>query len=132
MSFYANNRFNDFVGIKFLEVNENGCTAILENREQLQNSMDGVFHGGVLYTLADAVMGFAAAPHVDGVQQAVTVECKINYLRPARGPVLKAVSSVVRRGGRIIVMEAKVMEEDGELVAVALGTYARVGSHSSR
>jgi len=131
MSAYANNRFNDYVGIKFLEVSENGCTAILENREQLQNSMDGVIHGGVLFTLADAVMGFAAAPHVDGVQQSVSVECKINYLRPARGPVLKAVSSVVRRGKRIIVMEAKVMEENGELVAVALGTYAKVGNHSS-
>jgi acyl-CoA thioesterase len=130
MSSYANNRFNDYIGIRFLEVHENGCTAILENREELQNSMDGVIHGGVTFTLADAVMGFAAAPHVGGVQQAVSVECKINYLRPARGPVLKAVSSVVRRGRKIIVMEAKVMEENGELVAVALGTYARVDSNS--
>lgn len=126
MAFYSNNRFNDYVGIQFLEVNENGCTAILNNREQLHNSMEGVVHGGVTYTLADAVMGYAAAPHVNGVQQAVTVECKINYLRPARGPVLKAVSNVVRRGGKIIVVEAKVMEENGELVAIALGTYARV------
>lgn len=124
--FQEKNRFNKYLGIEFLRVDENGCAAQLTIRPEFYNSMEGVVHGGVTSTLADVVMGHGAAPHVDGVQQSVTVESKINYLAPAKGNVLMAESKVLKRGGRIIVMEARVTMEDGTLVAVAMGTYARV------
>lgn len=120
------NRFNQYLGIEIFRVDENGCAAQLKIRPEFYNSMEGVVHGGVTSTLADVVMGHGAAPHVDGVQQSVTVESKINYLAPAKGNVLMAESKVLKRGGRIIVMEARVTMEDGTLAAVAMGTYARV------
>lgn len=126
MSVVSNNKFNHYLGIEIEQINENGCTAILKVRPELYNSIDGVVHGGVTATLADVAMGYAAAPHVDGVQQCVTVESKVNYLAPAKGEFVKAESKVVKRGGKIIVMEARVTTDDGTLVAIALGTYARV------
>ncbi|MEB3101488.1 PaaI family thioesterase [Ferviditalea candida] len=129
--FQENNRFNKYLGIEFLRVDEDGCTARLKIRPEFYNSMEGVVHGGVTSTLADVVMGHAAAPHADGVQQSVTVESKINYLAPAKGSVLMAESKVLKRGGRIIVLEARVTSDDGTLVAVALGTYARVSPKRS-
>lgn len=120
------NRFNQYLGIEIERLDESGCRAVLRIRPEMFNSIDGVVHGGVTSTLADVAMGHGAAPHVDGVQQCVTVESKINYLAPARGDLLIAESKVVKRGGKIIVMEAEITTGDGELVAVALGTYARV------
>ncbi|WP_027417044.1 PaaI family thioesterase [Aneurinibacillus terranovensis] len=124
----SKNRFNHYLGIEIDELNENGCKASLKIRPELYNSIEGVVHGGVTSTLADVVMGYAAAPHVNGVQQCVTVESKINYLAPARGERLIAESSVIKRGKRMIIMEAKVRTVDGTLVAVATGTYARIST----
>lgn len=120
------NRFNQLLGIQVRETNESGCTAVLETQPDFENSLEGIIHGGVTYTLADVAMGHGAVAVVEGIQQCVTVECKINYLQPARGRFLTAQSQVLKKGNKIITMEAKIWDEQGELVAVALGTYVRI------
>ncbi|MDF2680557.1 MAG: PaaI family thioesterase [Brevibacillus sp.] len=118
------NRFNDYLGIEVIQRDEQGCKVALKIRPELFNSIEGVVHGGVTSTLADVAMGHGAAPHVDGVQQCVTVESKIQYLYPAKGELLEAQSTVLKSGKTLIIMEARVTC-DGKLVAVATGTYAR-------
>lgn len=125
-SLETKNRFNHYLGIEIQRVDDEGCVATLKIRPEFYNSIEGVVHGGVTSTLADVAMGHGAAPHVDGVQQSVTVESKINYLAAAKGDLLIAESRVLKRGAKIIVMEARVTTGEGELVAIALGTYARV------
>ena len=120
------NRFNHTLGIEIERLDEEGCTASLTIRPEFYNSMEGVVHGGVTATLADVAMGHGAAPPVNGLQQCVTVESKINYLAPARGDRLIAEAKVIKRGLKIIVMEARVRTGDRKLVAVAVGTYARI------
>ncbi|WP_374017338.1 PaaI family thioesterase [Paenibacillus thiaminolyticus] len=119
------NRFNDLLGIEIVQLQRDGCVLQLLIRPDLHNSLEGVVHGGVTNTLADAAMGHAAAPPVDGVQQCVTVESKINYLSPAIGELLVAEARVLKRGRNLIVTDARITC-DGKLVAVASGTYARV------
>ena len=126
MTLETRNRFNHYLGIEIERVTDEGCSAKLKIRPEHFNSIEGVVHGGVTSTLADVVMGHGAAPHVDGVQQCVTVESKINYLSPAKGEYLLAESKVLKRGGKLIIMEASVTTDDGTLVAIAIGTYARV------
>ncbi|UOF92480.1 PaaI family thioesterase [Fodinisporobacter ferrooxydans] len=120
------NRFNDYLGIEFLGLDEFGCKAMIRIRPELMNSIEGMVHGGVTSALADVVMGHGAAPPINGLQQCVTVENKMNYLSPAKGSVLFAESKVIKRGGTLIIMEAQVTTDHGELVAIATGTYARV------
>lgn len=120
------NRFNEYLGIKVDYLDNGGCIAYLEVKEELYNSLEGVLHGGVTFTLADVAMGHAASPPEDGVQQCVTSELKINYLSPAKGKKLIAESNVIKRGRKLITMEAKIKDEDGKIVAAALGTYARI------
>lgn len=122
----AKNRFNHYLGIEIERLDEEGCTASLTIGPEFYNSMEGVVHGGVTATLADVAMGHGASPPINGLQQCVTVESKINYLAPARGDRLIAESKVIKRGSKIIVMEARITTGDGKLVAVAVGTYARV------
>ncbi|MFD2370532.1 PaaI family thioesterase [Brevibacillus sp. GCM10020057] len=124
MSERIRNRFNDYLGIEVIHRDEQGCKVALKIRPEMYNSIDGVVHGGVTSTLADVAMGHGAAPHIDGVQQCVTVESKIQYLYPARGELLEAQSYVLKSGRSLIIMEARVTC-DGKLVAVATGTYAR-------
>jgi len=119
------NRFNHYLGIEIVHRDEQECKAALKIRPDHFNSIEGVVHGGVTATLADVAMGHGAAPHVDGVQQCVTVESKIQYLYPARGELLEAESKVLKQGKSLIIMEARVTC-DGKLVAFATGTYARV------
>lgn len=119
------NRFNDLLGIVVMQLHDDGCIMQMKIRPEFHNSIEGVVHGGVTNALADAAMGHAAAPPVDGVQQCVTVESKINYLSPAAGELLVAEAKVLKRGGKLIVTEARITC-DGKLVAFASGTYARV------
>lgn len=125
MTVVYKNRFNHYLGIEVLNRDENGCKVSLKVRPELYNSIEGIVHGGVTATIADVAMGHGAAPHVDGVQQCVTVESKINYLAPAKGDLLEAESRVLKSGDKLIVMEARVTC-DGQLVAFATGTYARI------
>jgi len=124
----AKNHFNHFLGIEIIQSESDRCIVRLPIRTELCNSLQGVVHGGVTSTLVDVAMGHAAAPPMDGVQQCVTIESKIHYLRPATGKYLQAVGKVLHRGEKIIVMEASVTNDKGMLVAVASGTYARVNS----
>lgn len=117
------NAFNRHLGIRFLEETPDGARAELEVRPEFYNSVEGVVHGGVVATLLDVVMGHAAAPHRDGVQQSVTAEFKVNFLRPATGETLSAASRILKRGRRLVVAAAEA-HSAGELVAVAMGTYA--------
>ncbi|WP_400162657.1 PaaI family thioesterase [Brevibacillus sp. TJ4] len=119
------NRFNQHLGIEILHRDDDGCKVALQIRPEMFNSIEGVVHGGVTATLADVAMGHGAAPHVDGIQQCVTVESKIQYLSPARGERLEAESRVLKRGSSLIMVEARVTC-DGKLVAFATGTYARI------
>nr|WP_210429402.1 PaaI family thioesterase [Paenibacillus dendritiformis] len=113
------------LGIEVVQLQRDGCVMQLHIRPDLHNSLEGVVHGGVTNTLADVAMGHAAVPPVDGVQQCVTVESKINYLSPAIGELLVAESRVLKRGRNLIVTDVRITC-DGKLVAVASGTYARI------
>ncbi len=88
---------------------------------------DGLVHGGVLATLADTAAALAAYTLAAPGQRIVTIEFKINYLRPAAGSALLCRGTVLRPGRTITVSEAEIFSLDGEtrtLAAKALATIA--------
>jgi uncharacterized protein (TIGR00369 family) len=105
---------------------EPGRTEIaLDVRDDLQQQ-HGFVHGGVVSYLADNALTFAGGS-IFG--DAVTVEYKINYARPAAGRRLIARAAILSRGKRQAVCECKVFAQDGpeeKLVAAAQGTIAKV------
>jgi uncharacterized protein (TIGR00369 family) len=68
----------------------------------------GYFHAGVLTTLADNACGFAALTHLPSHQTVLSVEFKMNFLRPANVPHLVAVGQVLKAGKTLIVCEGYV------------------------
>ncbi|MBO1924710.1 PaaI family thioesterase [Thiomicrorhabdus sp. 6S3-12] len=83
----------------------------------------GFVHGGVISTLMDNTGWYAAVSNLDEGFTAVTMEIKVNYLKPASGKHLVASATVKRKGQKVSFVTIELL--DGEqLVAYATGTYA--------
>jgi uncharacterized protein (TIGR00369 family) len=97
--------------------------------DEHHRQQDGFIHAGVMATMADHTAGYSAFTTVAEAFQILTIEFKINFLRPAYGNALICRSRVIREGSRIIISESEVYDvrEGGEaLVAKALVTLMAV------
>ncbi|MCE3076284.1 PaaI family thioesterase [Chryseobacterium gwangjuense] len=91
----------------------------------------GMFNGAMIASLVDVSSGYAAVSHYEEDCYVVTVELKVNYLRPAIGEALVSKSYVIKGGGKIIVVrtEIYVVDENGENeshVATSLVTMMKI------
>lgn len=86
----------------------------------------GYLHAGIVTTIADSACGYAAYSLMPPETEVLSVEFKVNLLRPAKGKRFLAVAEVVKAGKTLTVVRADVfgMDHDGqrELVATMLGT----------
>jgi uncharacterized protein (TIGR00369 family) len=90
---------------------------------------DGFVHAGVMATMADHTAGYAAFTVAPDDRQVLTLEFKINFLRPAFGRALICRSRVIREGRRVLVTESEVFDLVGKeerLAAKALLTMMLV------
>jgi uncharacterized protein (TIGR00369 family) len=97
-----------------------------EHRQQ-----DGFVHAGVIATMADHTSGYASFTTVSEKFRILTVEFKINYLKPAIGPVIICRSKVINNGKKIKVVEAEVFSVANgseKLVAKGMFTQAAVAA----
>lgn len=58
----------------------------------------GMFNGAMIASLVDVSSGYAAVSHYEEDSYVVTVELKVNYLRPAIGDALVSKSYVIKGG----------------------------------
>jgi uncharacterized protein (TIGR00369 family) len=107
--FYQANFIRD-LEIRLDKFAEGICETSLVVQERLLQQ-HGFIHGGVIATMADHTAG-GAARSVSGDKDVLTVEFKINYLRPAIGDRLRCTASVLRGGKTVIVAEALVYAVD--------------------
>jgi len=109
--FYRANFIRD-LDIRLEKVSEGICETSLVIQERLLQQ-HGFIHGGVIATMADHTAG-GAARSVSGNKDVLTVEFKINYLRPAIGDRLRCTATVLRAGKTVIVAEALVYASNAE------------------
>ncbi len=85
----------------------------------------GVAHGGMIAGFMDAVLGVAALSlAIEQGNLVSTVEFKINFLKPVKlGKKLKGIGRVDSHGQRIIISSGEIMDEDGNVLAKAMGTF---------
>jgi uncharacterized protein (TIGR00369 family) len=86
----------------------------------------GYLHAGIVTTIADSACGYAAYSLMPPETEVLSVEFKVNLLRPAKGQTFVAIAEVVKAGKTLTVVRADVfgMDHDGrrELIATMLGT----------
>ena len=87
---------------------------------------NGYLHAGIVTTIADSACGYAAYSLMPPNSQVLSVEFKVNMLRPAKGETFLASAAVVKSGKTLTVVRADVFgaEQNGsrELLATMLGT----------
>ena len=86
----------------------------------------GYLHAGIVATIADSACGYAAYSLMPPNSEVLSVEFKVNLLRPAKGVKFVASAEVVKSGKTLTVVRADVFafDESGgrELIATMLGT----------
>ena len=86
----------------------------------------GYLHAGVVTTIADSACGYAAYTLMPAGSEVLSVEFKVNLLRPAQGETFVARAEVIKAGKTLTVVRADVFSitgnTDRELVATMQGT----------
>ena len=72
------------------------------------SQQQGFFHGGAIGAIADNAAGYAAYSLMPAGAEILTVEYKINLIRPAVPPTLRAEGRVLRAGKTLTVCRADV------------------------
>jgi uncharacterized protein (TIGR00369 family) len=111
------------------EVIRRGCFQSRVRIVDHHRQQDGFIHAGVMATMADHTAGYAAFTTVPESFQILTIEFKINFLRPAYGDALICRSNVIREGSQIIISESTVHDirkREEIVVAKALITLMAV------
>jgi len=116
------NPFGELIGLNFSQVENGYSRCALQVSDRLLNP-NGVLHGGVIYSLADTGMAGALHTDLDEGESCATVEISIVYLAAVTSGTLTCDTKLVHRSGKLAMLESKV-ENDGRLVAKALGTYS--------
>jgi uncharacterized protein (TIGR00369 family) len=106
------------LGITIKQVEPGLCETEIVIRPEMRQQ-HGYVHAGVVSTIADHTAG-GAARSVTGESDVVTVEFKINFVRPAFGPKLLARGRVLNQGKRLIVAQAEVIDSGSEKVVAVL------------
>lgn len=87
----------------------------------------GYLHAGVLASLADSACGYAALTMMPAEAEVVSVEFKINLLRPATSEKVVATGRVFKAGRTLTVCDGLVTDASGETVfAKMTATMMRV------
>lgn len=100
--------FPAYCGIEVVRVDR----GLFETRltiEDRHRQQDGFVHAGVIATMADHTAGYAAYTILSENERVLTVEYKINFLKPANGSVLVCRSQVLSGGKTLIVAESSVV-----------------------
>jgi len=117
-----NNPYWEHIGIKEITL-ENGTSLLeLPVKREITQSWGNV-HGGVIASLVDAAVGAALRSTLEEHEGGVTVEMKLNYLRPANGDILYAKGKIVQKGKSIVIGQATIENDAGEEVAIGIATY---------
>ena len=73
----------------------------------------GYFHAAVLTAIADSSCGYAALTIAPEGKEVLTVEFKINFMKPADTPRIIATGTVIQSGKTLTVCEADVFDDTG-------------------
>jgi uncharacterized protein (TIGR00369 family) len=95
---------------------------------------NGYLHAGVVATILDSACGYAAVSLMPADVDALTVEYKINLLRPAQGELFVARAHVIKAGRTLTFCQGEVVARTGDkerVVASMMGTIMTMAGPKS-
>lgn len=114
--------FWKLLGMEVLDVKKGWAMVRLPFSEKLTQP-DGVAHGGAIFSPADTAVAMALLGLIDRDETLLTIEMKINYIKPVRSGDILAEARIVHRGNKTAIGEVDVRNSKGEMIAKCLATY---------
>ena len=124
---FARQRVMQLFGARLGRVAPGAVDVVLPFREDL-TQQDGYVHAGVITTVADSACGYAAYTLMPADSGVLSVEFKVNLLRPAAGQEFVAEARVVKAGRTLTVTRCDVHARRGaetKLVATMTATMIK-------
>ena len=121
---FAQQSIMQLIGAELTRIEPGVVEISLPYRRDL-TQQDGYLHAGILTTIADSSAGYAAYSLMPAGSRVLSVEFKVNLLRPAQGERFVARAEVIKPGRTLTVVGADVFGIQGPertLVATLLGT----------
>ena len=122
---FAKQTIMGLIGAKLTRVEPGIVEITLPYRADLAQQ-HGYLHAGIVTTIADSACGYAAYSLMPPDFEVLSVEFKVNLLRPAKGEMFLASAEVVKSGKTLTVVRADVFgldqTEQRTLIATMLGT----------
>jgi uncharacterized protein (TIGR00369 family) len=117
---FARQGFMRSLGAHLAELAPGRCVIACAFRDDLTQH-HGLFHAGVLTTLADNACGFAAMSLLPPGGEVLSVEFKVSFMRPGAGVAAIARGEVLKPGRRLSFCRADVhmQQADGREVLAA-------------
>ncbi len=125
---FARQAFMAHLGAEIVHLAPGECDIAVAFRREL-TQQHGFVHGGVLASIADSAAGYAAFTLMPASASILTVEYKLNLLRPGQGEAMIARGRVVKPGRKLSVVRADVFARHGgaeDLVVTSLQTLMRL------
>lgn len=113
--------YGRLLGMRIVRVEQGEAEIHMTMRDDLTN-LHGRMHGGAIFSLIDTTLGQASHSLFGGEAGSMTLECKINYIRPVESGDLVCVARVLNAGRKIHVLEARASQGE-KLVATAQATF---------
>jgi len=114
--------FLEHIGGKLVDLSD-GYAHVAFEIQPFHKQHHGSVHGGAIATLADHTGWYAVISELDSNFTSVTIELKVNYLKPAIGEILRAEAKVVNRTKRTAFVTIEIFAKN-TLIAYATATYA--------
>ena len=116
----------EVMGQELLEVDvERGTVRVAYNTTPQLANRFGAIHGGMTAAMMDDIISLAAGLQIEWGQITPTLEMKVSYIKQGKpGSRLVAEARTIRRGSKVIFLEADLKDEEGALIATASSTVA--------
>lgn len=123
LSYIAQNQFGKLLDMNF-KIKDVGIVEYSLKIKEIHLATPNAVHGGVLSSLLDATVGVGALSTVCMENKVVaTVEMKVTFFAPALlDDQLICASKLLKKGNRLIFMEAEVHNQNGVLIAKSSAT----------
>ena len=121
---FARQRVMQLIGASLQTVEPGVVEIAIPYREDL-TQQDGYMHAGIITTIADSACGYAAYTLMPADSSVLSVEFKMNLLRPAQGEEFVAAARVLKAGKTLTVASCDVHARSGDeskLIATMLAT----------
>jgi uncharacterized protein (TIGR00369 family) len=129
---FARQPFMELIGARITALAPGFCEIVVGHRRDL-TQQHGFVHGGVLASIADSAAGYAAFSLMPAEATVLTVEYKLNILRPGEGEAMVARGRVLKPGRTLFVVQADVFARGAgkeEQVLASLQTLMRLDGRS--